>query len=268
MRWMGGYSGDALITPRTYNCIGLDLNGRTALITGASRRIGRAIALRLAEEGADILLHYRSSEDAAASLREEIIKKGAMATLLKADLSTSEGVDRVLASCMGHSKGIDVLVNNASVFGRAALRKDDDMSSMSSVLGVNALAPYLLTMGLAEGGGLKKVINITDAYAWPQRKKGYAYFLSKDLLTRITYALALDLAPGVTVNAVAPGPVLPPEGMDYEYLDRVAGKVPLKVRGSAEDVVKAIVFLLASDYITGQVIYVDGGAHLLQGGAI
>ncbi|MDG7044548.1 MAG: SDR family oxidoreductase [Nitrososphaerota archaeon] len=251
-----------------YICTSLDLKGRTALITGASRRIGRAIATRMAKDGADIILHYMSSADEATSLREDLTKRGVRATLLKADLSTPEGIDQVLSFSKSYGRDIDVLINNASVFKKTTLWKEEDIPSMAPVLQANALAPYLLTVGLAEGAGLKRVINITDALAWLQRRKGYAYSLSKDLLTHITYALALDLAPGVTVNAVAPGPILPPEGKDYKYLDRVAGTVPLKVHGGPADVVNAIMFLLASDYITGQVIYVDGGAHLLKEGII
>jgi NAD(P)-dependent dehydrogenase (short-subunit alcohol dehydrogenase family) len=246
----------ALISPR----------GRTALVTGAARRVGRAIAEALAREGADILLHYRGSRDEAEGAAEALRALGVRAALVQADLADPSGLeafwDRALAAAPGGR--IDILINSASIF------PEDTLSGFSAQelersLRVNALAPLLLSRLFAtslESSGV--IVNLVDARMSAPMRRHASYQASKLLLADFTRLLARELAPRVRVNAVAPGMVLPPEGLREEARRRLAELNLLRRWGEPQDVARAVLFLVENDFVTGQLLYVDGGGTVKE----
>jgi NAD(P)-dependent dehydrogenase (short-subunit alcohol dehydrogenase family) len=236
-----------------------------ALVTGGARRLGRAIARLLAEQGASVVLHYRSSRQAAQHTADELAARGAEVELLQADLAEPLAARELVARAAALRGPIDILVNSASVFFEDGFA-DVDRATLDETLQVNALAPLELCRGLARSEradrGRGQVVNLLDTRVTGYDPVHFSYGLSKHLLHTLTRQLALELAPGIRVNAVAPGLVLPPPGKDRRYLQARAPTVPLQTAGDAPDVVRAVRFLLESPFVTGQVIFVDGGAHL------
>ncbi len=240
------------------------LSGRWALVTGGAHRLGRAVATRLAERGANVVIHYRGSADAAAETAQALGALGVQARTVAGDLSRPDDVADLMRRARDRAGPIDVLVNNASIF-RADGVAEVTRQGLEEILQVNAWAPLLLSRDLAAQGRDGAVVNLLDTRITAYDPTHFSYGLSKQLLHRLTTQLALELAPRIRVNGVAPGLVLPPPGQDRAYLERRAGSVPLERAGDAPDVVRAVDFLLTSPFVTGQVIFVDGGAHLLGG---
>jgi len=247
------------------------LTGHVALVTGAGRRLGAAIARALARRCARVVIHYHHSRREAEALAASIRGAGGQADLLQADLSSPEQVTALLGRC----SQVDILVNSASVFphdrftdvpaGRGDVHVQGErpwLERAAQVLQVNALAPLLLVRALAARDRPAQAINLLDARIAGYDPLHFTYGLSKQALRTITRQLALELAPKVRVNAVAPGPILPPPGGGQATLTERSRHVPMGRPGSPEDVVRAVLFLAESPYVTGQVIYVDGGAHL------
>jgi hypothetical protein len=241
----------------------MQLNKAKALVTGAGKRIGRKIALSLAEEGADVVVHYRSSEDEAVKLKEELTEQGASAHLLRADLREGTELEDVIPRASEKAGRIDFLVNNAAVFPRGGL-EELEFEELTENIRINSWAPFSLTRSFAEFFDSGSVVNLLDTrvagYDWDHA----GYYFSKVLLERMTKMMALKFAPGVAVNGVAPGLITPPEGLSENYLDERVERVPLEKHGSKVDVARAVVYLLKSDFVTGQILYVDGGRNLLH----
>lgn len=240
----------------------LPLETQLALVTGAGKRLGRAIALALGREGVSVVVHYRSSQREAEETAAELRRIGVDAWLLQADLGDSERAAGLIeeASALAVAP-VDILVNSASVFAPSGLL-DFSVESLDANLRVNAVSPLMLARGLAAQQRDGQIINLLDTKIVTGDPEHAAYHLSKRMLFTVTRMLALELAPQVRVNGVAPGLVLPPPGEDEYYLARLARTNPLHTYGSAGDVVRAVLFLLRSSFITGQVIYVDGGYHM------
>lgn len=240
-----------------------DLKGKTALVTGAARRIGHAICLGLAMQGVNVIIHYSTSENEAKELKDEITRLGVRSWLTRANFNDSSSTDNLIAQAYEMSGRIDMLINNASVFSASNIEgvrlEDIDVNML-----VNAWTPFLLSRSFAQKTDHGKIINLLDTRVAGYDFDHFAYYASKKMLEVLTRSMALKLAPNITVNAVAPGLILPPEGKDYSYLERKKDGVPLKKYGSVSDVVEAVLFLLKSDFISGQIIYVDGGMHLMQ----
>lgn len=239
------------------------LHGKIALITGAGKRIGRATALALAREGVQVIAHYNHSADEAHALVEELRGHGGQGWTLQGDFASPEGYETLIGRALETAGGLDILVNNASIF---PLNKLDEMTfgDLMTNIEVNAWAPFALGREFARQVKTGKIINLLDA-----RIRGYdwnhvAYITSKHVLAVLTRMSALQFAPAITVNSVAPGLILPPPGQDESYLDKLIGSVPLRKHGEADDIADAIVYLAQSTFITGEVIYVDGGRHLLE----
>jgi NAD(P)-dependent dehydrogenase (short-subunit alcohol dehydrogenase family) len=251
----------------------VDLRGKTALVTGGAVRIGRAICEALAEKGCRVVIHYNRSRSEAAGLAAELERTGVESFTVRGTLDSQRGCERVIGQATKQAGGLDILVNNASVF-----HKDDLLSvteeKIRRELMVNAIAPMLLTRAFAAGAGeaaagtgiTHKVINLLDRRITADEPGCLPYLLSKKLLAEFTRTAALDLAPGMTVNGVAPGAVLPPPGEGEEYIRDMAGSAPLEHRCTPRNVAEAVVFLLEADAITGQVIFVDAGQNLLGNG--
>ncbi|MHB9036298.1 MAG: SDR family oxidoreductase [Armatimonadota bacterium] len=238
------------------------IDGKTVLITGAARRIGREIALALAHSGANVVVHYRNSADQAEALVQEIREIGVKAWPFRADLNVSEEVDGLLERVIRTAGPVYGLINNASTFigsRFASVTLDELMDSIR----LEAWVPFDLGRQLAKQSENGHIINMLDTrvetdYDWSH----VAYAAGKHLLGLFTRMMAIQLAPDFAVNAVAPGLILPPEGKDRSYLESLSDELPLKRIGDPEYIADAIVFLLRSEFITGQVIYVDGGRHL------
>jgi pteridine reductase len=240
-------------------------SGRVALVTGAAVRVGREIALELARAGADVAVHYRSSAAEAAQTAEEIRAMGRRAAELPAELSEPAQCRELVRAAAAALGGLDYLIHSAASFDRVAFEETDE-SVWDSALALNARAGFLLAREAAawlrpRGG---RVVLISDALA-RQPLRGYlAHSVSKAAVEGLVRALALELAPEVSVNGIAPGTVLVPEGTPEEQAARWARRLPLQRLGSAEDVARTALFLCTGPaYVTGQIVAVDGGQSLL-----
>jgi NAD(P)-dependent dehydrogenase (short-subunit alcohol dehydrogenase family) len=239
----------------------MDPNGKTAIVTGGAHRVGKAITLGLAQAGANVVINYHASSDAAEATAEEVRALGVEALPFQADVADRQQVQTMVAATRERFDSIDILVNSASRFEKTPFPTDDvsgwhrvtEILINGSFYCANAVAPLMLERG--EG----TIINIVDQGAFQPWADFTAHVVGKTGLLALTRQLALELAPAVRVNAVAPGPVLPPPGYSQEKLDRIAQGTLLKRWGSAEDVAQAVLFLIEADYVTGDVIIVDGG---------
>lgn len=239
----------------------MEVIGKTALVTGGGHRIGRAITLKLAYAGVNVIVNYHTSEQEAADTAAEAERLGVMATTIKADVSDADQVKAMVKKAKQQFECIDILVNSSSLFKKTPI-PTADYSAWHKVTGVlidgpfycaNEIAPMMLEKG--EGA----IINIVDLSAWEAWPNFAAHTAGKSALLALTRQLALDLAPAIRVNAIAPGPVLPPPHYDAARIKRTANKTLLNRWGSPEDIAKTALFLIESDYITGEIIVVDGG---------
>ena len=241
--------------------------GRKALVTGGTLRIGRGITLALARQGAKLLIHCNRSRLEADKLARQITAAGGEAEILQADLAglaDPEQVEQLITRT--NEAGPDILINNAAIFPKDSFR-DFTPDGLDQSVRVNALAPALLSRAFARQTKRGDVINLLDCRIGDYDAGHLSYHLSKQMLFSLTRIMALDLAPGIRVNAVAPGLVLAPAGEEYsdELRLELAKSNPLKRWGTIEEVSRAVLFLLENPFITGQVIYVDGGRHLRVG---
>jgi len=239
----------------------ISLSGKTALVTGAAKRLGRATALTLAHEGVNVVLHCRTSAKAAEELADAIRALDVKAWTLTADLASPAAAQSLVERALDMAGPLDFLINNASVFPTSGMA-DVSVESVHASVDLNALAPFLGARRFAEQRRDGAIINFLDARIVDYDREHVAYHLSKRMLFELTRMMALEFAPAIRVNAVAPGLILPPAGKDESYLASLAHTNPLNRYGGVDDVTSAVVFLLQSPFITGQVIFVDGGRHL------
>lgn len=241
----------------------MELSGKTALVTGGAVRVGRAISLALAGEGMRVVIHYNASSGDADGLVAEIRAAGGEAVAIGADLSRGDQVERLAREAAEAFGGVDVLVNNASVFPPERLEETDE-ALWDHTLDVNLKAPFLLIRHLAatlrERQG--SVVNLCDLAGLQPWAAYAAHCVSKAGLVHLTRVAARSLAPQVRVNGIAPGAVLPPESMGPDELAALARSTPLKRLGSPDDVTRAVLYLLHADYVTGEILVVDGGRML------
>jgi NAD(P)-dependent dehydrogenase (short-subunit alcohol dehydrogenase family) len=239
----------------------VSLAGKTALVTGAARRIGRAIAVSLARNGVHVVVHYHQSTQDALALCGEIRQLGVEAWPVRGDLMDAGQTEQVFREAAAQAGAIDILVNNASIFERDTLW-DTTGESIAKNVRIHAAAPLILSRELARQGKAGHIVNLLDTRVAVYGKQYASYDLSKSMLLTLTRMLALELAPNIAVNAVAPGVILPPAGQSEAYLAKLAHATPLNRIGDPGDVVAAVLFLLRSRFITGQIVYVDGGMHM------
>ncbi len=242
------------------------LTGRTALITGASKRLGRAIAIALAEEGVNIVAHDRKSvESETVKVCGEVSDCGAKSWNVSADLEKPEEYETLVARALKAAGSLDILINNASIFLPSTIM-DVGYEDVVRHMHVNAWTPFVLSREFARLARSGSIVNLLDTNISGHDQAHVAYILSKQMLASLTKICALEFAPDITVNGVAPGLILPPNGKDESYLDGLSNTVPLKRHGSAADIAGAVLYLLKSGFVTGQVLYIDGGRHLLENG--
>ena len=242
----------------------MTLAGKTALVTGAGVRVGRAIALALARSGADVAVHYRSSRLEAEKVAAEIRSLGRRAIPVQADLAAPEECGRLVREAASALDGLDRIVHSASNFHRIRL-EDTGADRWDAAMNVNARAGFLLAREAAPMLRARRgrVVLVSDLLARSPVRNYLAHAVSKAAVEGLVRALAVELAPEVQVNGVAPGTVLVPEGTTAEEAESLARRVPLKRNGVPEDVAATVLFLCAGpDFITGQVIRVDGGQSL------
>jgi pteridine reductase len=242
----------------------MELKGRVALVTGAGRRLGRALAGALAGRGMTLAIHHHASSNGARELRSEVVATGGRAECFAADLTDARAA-RALPERVVETFGrLDVLVNSAAVMHRLDFERTTP-EQYDGILDLNLRSLFFCTQGAAPAlrAARGKVVNLADLAGlqpWP----GFAaHSVSKAGVVMLTRVLARSLAPEVTVNAIAPGAVLVPEEYDAEERERLARAAPLGRLGSPADVVGAMLYLLeAADFVTGEVLTVDGGRLL------
>jgi len=230
-----------------------------ALVTGAAHRLGKAFALTLAHAGYDIVLHYHSASDEALQTKAEIESLTRNVTLAQADLTQPFEINSLLVTF----RSLDVLVNSAA-FMPSGNVDALTLENWDTSLDLNLRAPFLLAQECAKkmtDGGL--IVNITDVGAQKTWSRYPSYTVSKAALESLTKILARALAPKIRVNAIAPGFVLQSDIVPPEEWERLIGRIPLKRPARTEEITSALEFLLQNEYVTGQIIVVDGGYSLV-----
>lgn len=239
--------------------------GKVAMVTGAARRLGRSMALQLAQDGFAVVVHYRSSASDAREVVREIRRIGPRAEAIRADLSSVAEIEGLFGSVGELFGRLDVLVNNASTFRRTPLMTVEE-ADFDEMVDSNLKAPFFCAQFAAalmrvhdEG----QIINMVDESAHDPWEHYLPYCAAKAGLISLTRGLAKALAPKIRVNAIAPGPVLLPEGASPAERERAIDSTPLQRIGSADDIRAALHFLVCgSDYLTGAVLPIDGGRFL------
>lgn len=241
----------------------MELAGRVALVTGAGRRVGRALALALGRQGATVAVHYNASERGASESAAEIAANGGRAEAFRADLARPESAADLVGAVVRSLGRLDVLVNSAAIMERTPFG-EVGAEQWDRILALNLRAPFLLVQAAAphlrEHRGA--VVNIADLAAYETWPSYIPHGISKAGVVHMTRSLARVLAPDVRVNAIAPGTVLLPDDWSADDAERLNRTTPLQRQGSPDDVASAMLFLLDAEYITGETIIVDGGRHI------
>ena len=237
---------------------------KTALVTGAGRRIGRALALALAADGYAVAVHYHQSRRPADAVVAEIVVSGGKAVALAADLADEAAVNRLLPAAEKALGPVGILVNNASLFGNDSF-VSATRESWDAHMAINLRAPFVLTQEFAarlpkNAGGV--IVNLLDERVWNLTPHFVSYTLTKSALWTLTRTAALALAPRIRVNGIGPGPALPsPRQSPQQFADRCRA-MPLRRGTSPDEIAAALRFILAAPAMTGQMIALDGGEHL------
>jgi pteridine reductase len=241
----------------------VELEGRVALVTGAGTRVGRVIALALGKAGMRVGVHYAGSQKGARQTADEIVAAGSDAVTLPGDLTDPSTAPRLVEHAMKVFGQLDVLVNSAAVMLRTPVG-EVLVEDWDAMFALNLRAPFFLSQSAArvmgERGG--SIVNIADLAAFETWRGYVPHSITKAGVVQMTRALAHALAPKIRVNAVAPGPVLLPDGWTQDQADKLISTTPLGRLGSPDDVAQAVLYLLSADYVTGETIIVDGGRHI------
>ncbi len=241
----------------------MSLENKSVLITGAARRLGKAIALSVAKQGANVVLHYHTSRSEAEETAEMIRQFNRSVWIFEADLTDANSIQSLIEKSQSVTT-LYALVNNASIFGNLSF-VDTSLEAWNRHLEVNLTAPFLLTQKFASTYSLQetgRIINMLDWRALRPGKDHFAYTISKAALASMTRSTALSLAPRICVNAIALGAILPPENESPQ--PNLLKAVPLNRWATLEELTQTVLFLLdGPDYITGEIIHLDGGRHLI-----
>jgi pteridine reductase len=237
----------------------MEIAGRIALVTGAGKRVGRALALGLARAGARVAVHFHASTAGALETVAAIRDAGGNARAFSADLADPHAAGTLVDSVADSLGGFDILVNSSGIMQRVALA-DVTPANWDTTFAVNLRAQFFTSQAAARrmaNGGV--IVNMADLAAFEAWTEFIPHCVSKAGVVALTQALAHALGPRIRVNAIAPGAVLLPDGFDGT---RLVSTTPLKRLGSPDDVVQAMLYLIAADYVTGETIIVDGGRHV------
>jgi NAD(P)-dependent dehydrogenase (short-subunit alcohol dehydrogenase family) len=236
---------------------------KAALVTGSAKRVGQAMVIDLAKQGYAIALHYHSSQAEALETQKAIERHNGLCLTFKADLQDEGDISKLAADVFQKFPGLNLLINSASLYQPSCFPAKSTQSFKAN-LAVHLHAPYLLSSLFAQKckkDGL--IINMIDTHVAKNKSPYFDYLLSKKALLSFTEMAAVELAPKIRVNAIAPGFIMPPAQRDTRYLNQLARSLPLKRKGDVGNVLKAIQYLISNDYVTGQVLFVDGGEHLV-----
>lgn len=241
----------------------MKLSGRVALVTGAGRRVGQAIAIALGAKGMKVAVHYNGSASGANDTVRQIESKGGIARAFQGDLTDDAGPAGLIAD-VGKAFGqLDLLVNSAAIMERTPFGEVTP-EQWDATMRINIRAPFFVSQAAAphlrKSGGA--IVNIADLAAFETWPAYVPHGISKAGVVHMTRSLARVLAPEVRVNGIAPGTVLLPENWDTAADERLRQTTPLARTGTPDDVSAAVIFLAESDYITGETIIVDGGRHI------
>ena len=239
------------------------LAGRVALVTGAGRRVGRAIALALGARGMQVVVHFNGSRQGADETARLITDAGGQAVVEQADLTSVDAAQDLVDRAVAWRGTLTALVNSAAIMLRTPVG-DTAASDWDTMFAINVRAPYFLSQRAAPALAASQgaIVNIADLAAFESWPAYVPHGMTKAAVVQMTRAMAKALAPAVRVNAVAPGVVLLPDGWSDEEAEHLRSTTPLRRLGSPEDVAQAVVFLLEARYVTGEVIRVDGGRHI------
>ena len=239
------------------------LEGKTVLVTGGARRVGRILALACGRAGADVIIHHGRSRQDALDTQKEIASFGTQAWTLASDLSHPDEVSRLISRANELSP-LYGLVNSAAIFESLSL-ETTTLTDWQRHMDINLTAPFLLSQAFAQqlkAGSEGRIVNIVDWRALRPGADHFPYTISKAALAALTKSLAAALAPRITVNALAFGAILPPS--DRPATDKIIENVPAHRWSKPEEIQEALIFLLSGPaYITGEIIHVDGGRHLV-----
>jgi pteridine reductase len=241
------------------------LHGKTALVTGGAKRIGREISIALAKQGVNVVVHYFSSKRDAQVLRDELVEYGVNSRVVKADFQKTGDYSTLIERSQDIAGSLDILINNASIFLPSNI-SNLNLNTLCRQVQVNAWVPFTLSRDFARSIRKGKIINLLDSRITSSDRQHVAYILSKQMLSTLTKMTALEFAPHITVNGIAPALILPPAGKNERYLKQLAARTPLKQHGDPKDISDAVLYLLKSDFVTGQILNVDGGLNLMESG--
>jgi NAD(P)-dependent dehydrogenase (short-subunit alcohol dehydrogenase family) len=238
---------------------------QTALITGASKRIGKALAEHLADKGWNVAVHFNSSEKPAEELVNELSVKYPQQKFrsFRANLYETNEVLALISKVVGKFGTIELLINNASTFDPGYLA-ESSVDLYDRQMNVNLKAPFFLMRDFATLCKKGNIINFVDTRITSNKSNFAAYSLSKKGLWDLTQMAALEFSPLIRVNAIAPGVTLPPDDKDEDYLQNLAQNIPMKKPGGLEPIIKSIDFILENNHLTGQLLFADGGENLGQ----
>ncbi|MEA5466137.1 SDR family oxidoreductase [Leptothoe sp. PORK10 BA2] len=238
---------------------------QTALVTGSGVRLGKAIAIALAKAGFDIALHYNSSQAKAKATQAEILALGVQCETFQQDLSQAEALDDFLQTVQAKMPTLAVLVNSASVYDSGEIA-DTSVAIFEQQFAVNLRAPFFLSRAFAKAVETGNIINICDNKIAFNQYEYAAYLLSKKTLAEFTKLAALEFAPHIRVNGVSPGVVMPAGSRSEDYINwRIQG-IPVQRQGHTDNITQAIVSLIDNDFMTGQILFVDGGESITNVG--
>lgn len=240
-----------------------ELAGRVALVTGAGRRVGRALAVALGTRGMHVLVHYHASSAGAEETVRLVTRAGGSGETLRADLGDTREVDRLIDQAVAARGSLDVLINSAAMMLRTPVG-ETSAKDWDAMFALNVRAPYFLSQRAAPAlrASRGNIVNIADLAAFETWPAYVPHGITKSAVVQMTRALARVLAPDVRVNAIAPGVALLPEGWSDADAEHLRSTTPLQRLGSPEDVAGAMLYLLDAGYVTGDVLMVDGGRHI------
>lgn len=230
---------------------------KAALITGGAIRLGKALALGVARKGYDVILHYNSSEEAALSTCREIENLGVGCHCIQQDLESTEQLESLVERARDREPGLQLLINSASVYDAGSIVETTE-EIFDRQMNVNLKAPFFLSRAFRKVVGQGSIVNILDNKIGFNQYHYAAYLLSKKMLAEFTRLASLEFAPDIRVNGISPGVILPATVRSAEYMAWRIEAIPLKRKGETEHIVRALHYLMENDFVSGQILTVDG----------
>ena len=230
----------------------------TALVTGGAVRIGRSIALHLAERGYNIALHYWSSKQSAEQTAEELRKFDIQCEIYCVDFTNFSSISLLMDQVLVDFNSIDLLINSAANFIQKNIEKTSDLELLDTI-NINLMAPFILMREFKNKVNKGLIINILDERILRRVSTFSAYSISKSALAHLTELSAVSWGETIRVNGIAPGLILPPSGSSHDYLIKKAPNIPTKTHGSMLDILRGLDYLLDSPFVNGEILFIDGG---------